>query len=190
MNLPNWRLIYHWNGIRMRLFESQSTLLTQRARSSFLLTVLLLIFFSTLIIKAFLKICLFSPTFLNTPSPPFLSALSAPSKPTHEAKTNFHNTIYIALSCCVGSSVTELRIGSLLILGWKGGRVRIKVLRDIFLFVFVFVFLYLYLILYLFVLVGGRLAPRANTSSRKSFISVAREINKSSTFNKPRLRRI
>ena len=89
----------------------------------------------------------------------------------------------------MGSSVTELRIGSLLILGWEGGRVRIKVLRDIFLFVFVFVFLYLYLILYLFVLVGGRLAPRANTSSRKSFISVAREINKSSTFNKPRLRR-
>ena len=75
----------------------------------------------------------------------------------------------------MGSSVTELRIGSLLILGWKGGRVRIKVLRDIFLFVFVF--LYMYLILYLFVLVGGHMAPRANTSSRKSFISVAREIN-------------
>ena len=70
MNLPNWRLIYHWNGTRMRLFESQSTLLTQRARTSFLLTLLLLIFFSSiLIIKHSLKY-VFLPIFLNTPFPP------------------------------------------------------------------------------------------------------------------------
>ena len=53
------------------------------------------LFFQLWSSKHSLKYVFYQPSSTHL-SPPFFSALSAPSKPKHEAKTNFHNSIYLA----------------------------------------------------------------------------------------------